>query len=411
MNMRVPNRTLYNAAQYNLGKVLQEMYDANKMVQTGKRINSLSDDPVGLSKVLGLKSGLSNLDQLERNIITGRSWLNAGETALDSVKDLISDSKILCLSMSNGSMTDSERKDAAAQIDGTLRQILELANTKVNGQSIFAGTKTDIRPFVFDSKENPAEVSYLGNESGFKVKTGKETDMVVGHNGESVFFDSYVRIDETNNHLDFSVDNGLTQLTATLQSGRYTPEELAAEVERAMEKADSTETYTVSYDSDSRSFTITSSGSLQLLWNSGNNAATSIAPDMGYENKDDTGSTSYVSDSRVQWGIFNSLLDLKGYLENNDVEGIERSITKMDTHFEHIVGTVSDIGYKEQSLDIKEKIISDLGLGYQENRSRIEDADIFEAISSLQANETAYQASLASSSRIMRLSLVDYLKQ
>ncbi len=409
--MRVPNRTLYNAAQYNLGKVLQEMYDANKMVQTGKRINSLSDDPVGLSKVLGLKSGLSNLDQLERNIITGRSWLNAGETALDSVKDLISDSKILCLSMSNGSMTDSERKDAAAQIDGTLRQILELANTKVNGQSIFAGTKTDIRPFVFDSKENPAEVSYLGNESGFKVKTGKETDMVVGHNGESVFFDSYVRIDETNNHLDFSVDNGLTQLTATLQSGRYTPEELAAEVERAMEKADSTETYTVSYDSDSRSFTITSSGSLQLLWNSGNNAATSIAPDMGYENKDDTGSTSYVSDSRVQWGIFNSLLDLKGYLENNDVEGIERSITKMDTHFEHIVGTVSDIGYKEQSLDIKEKIISDLGLGYQENRSRIEDADIFEAISSLQANETAYQASLASSSRIMRLSLVDYLKQ
>ena len=409
--MRVPNRTLYNAAQYNLGKVLQEMYDANKMVQTGKRINSLSDDPVGLSKVLGLKSGLSNLDQLERNIITGRSWLNAGETALDSVKDLISDSKILCLSMSNGSMTDSERKDAAAQIDGTLRQILELANTKVNGQSIFAGTKTDIRPFVFDSKENPAEVSYLGNESGFKVKTGKETDMVVGHNGESVFFDSYVRIDETNNHLDFSVDNGLTQLTATLQSGRYTPEELAAEVERAMEKADSTETYTVSYDSDSRSFTITSSGSLQLLWNSGNNAATSIAPDMGYENKDDTGSTSYVSDSRVQWGIFNSLLDLKGYLENNDVEGIERSITKMDTHFEHIVGIVSDIGYKEQSLDIKEKIISDLGLGYQENRSRIEDADIFEAISSLQANETAYQASLASSSRIMRLSLVDYLKQ
>jgi len=408
--MRVPNRTLYNAAQYNLGKVLQEMYDANKMVQTGKRINSLSDDPVGLSKALGLKSGLSNLDQLERNIITGRSWLNAGETALDSVKDLISDSKILCLSMSNGSMTDSERKDAAAQIDGTLRQILELANTKVNGQSIFAGTKTDIRPFVFDSKENPAEVSYLGNESGFKVKTGKETDMVVGHNGESVFFDSYVRIDETNNHLDFSVDNGLTQLTATLQSGRYTPEELAAEVERAMEKADSTETYTVSYDSDSRSFTITSSGSLQLLWNSGNNAATSIAPDMGYENKDDTGSTSYVSDSRVQWGIFNSLLDLKGYLENNDVEGIERSITKMDTHFEHIVGTVSDIGYKEQSLDIKEKIISDLGLGYQENRSRIEDADIFEAISSLQANETAYQASLASSSRIMRLSLVDYLK-
>jgi len=313
--------------------------------------------------------------------------------------------------MSNGSMTDSERKDAAAQIDGTLRQILELANTKVNGQSIFAGTKTDIRPFVFDSKENPAEVSYLGNESGFKVKTGKETDMVVGHNGESVFFDSYVRIDETNNHLDFSVDNGLTQLTATLQSGRYTPEELAAEVERAMEKADSTETYTVSYDSDSRSFTITSSGSLQLLWNSGNNAATSIAPDMGYENKDDTGSTSYVSDSRVQWGIFNSLLDLKGYLENNDVEGIERSITKMDTHFEHIVGIVSDIGYKEQSLDIKEKIISDLGLGYQENRSRIEDADIFEAISSLQANETAYQASLASSSRIMRLSLVDYLKQ
>ena len=143
--MRVANRTVYDTITFNLGNITEQLQKANEVVATGKRINSLSDDPVGLTQCLNIRSSLANLDQLDKNISTARTWLNAGETALDSTNDLISDTKVLCLQMANDSMNATDRAEAAGLVDGYLRQILSLANTQVNGQYIFAGTKTDTK--------------------------------------------------------------------------------------------------------------------------------------------------------------------------------------------------------------------------------------------------------------------------
>ena len=46
---------------------------------------------------------------------------------------------------------------------------------------------------------------------------------------------------------------------------------------------------------------------------------------------------------------------------------------------------------------------------YLENKAEIEDADIIDAITKLQATELAYQAALMSSAKLMKLSLADFL--
>ena len=419
--MRVANRTVYDTITFNLGNITEDLYKANKVVATGKRINSLSDDPVALTQCLNIRSSLSNLDQLEKNIATGRTWLNAGETALDSVNDLISDAKVLCLQMANASMNAADRADAAELVDGYLRQILSLANTQVNGRYIFAGTKTGTRPFAFDDDANPTRVTYSGNDSPFTVKIGKDATVAVGRNGEDVFWDHFVTIDSTNNKIDFYEDGtNENTLVATLTNGDYTVSELEAEIKRALEEASDNATdpnnidYTVSYDSSTKKFTIEEDGSkldeLKLLWNTGANAGTSVGPDMGFDaSVDDTTGTTYSSDREVEWGIFKTLIDLKGYLKANDVDGIQRSMTRLDTHFNNFSTTISDTGFKEIRLDIKEKVISDLNLSYLTRKSKLEDADMIEAITDLQAKEVAYQAALASSAKVMHLSLMDYL--
>jgi flagellar hook-associated protein 3 len=416
--MRVAFNTLYDSTRYRLGQLTGDLNKANQVVVTGKRINTLSDDPVGLSQVLKIKSNLSNLNQLQRNIDTGRTWLDAGETALDSVKGLISDAKILSLAMSNDTVSASDRADAAGQIDGILDQILELANSRVNGQYIFSGTKTDIKPFEFDDPENPTEVDYFGNENPFSIKIGKDATVEAGHTGD-VFLESCIAVDETNNKIDFSEDAGVTELTATINGGNYTADQLADEIESAMERASAENAfpaagvdYGVSYDPSTSTFSIgrTDSGQLDLLWQSGTHAGTSAGPDIGLgESGDDTGSSVYNGVSGVQWSIFNTLIDLKSYLQSNDWDGIQRTLTRLDTHFNHMVTSVSEIGSKGTRLDMKENIIADLNLSYETNRSKLEDADILEAISDLNAKELAYQAALASSARVMQLSLVDYL--
>ena len=61
-------------------------------------------------------------------------------------------------------------------------------------------------------------------------------------------------------------------------------------------------------------------------------------------------------------------------------------------------------------MEIKEKIYQDMDLTNTDRLSKIEDADIAEAIMDLKAKEVAYQAALASAARVLNVSLVDYLR-
>jgi flagellar hook-associated protein 3 FlgL len=103
------------------------------------------------------------------------------------------------------------------------------------------------------------------------------------------------------------------------------------------------------------------------------------------------------------------LIDFKGYLEKNDLDGINRTLTRLDTHYEKQLSQVTEIGMKESRLMTKQSVISNLSFRYEENRAELEEADMVKAISDLMASETAYQAALSSSARVMRLSLADYL--
>jgi flagellar hook-associated protein 3 FlgL len=58
---------------------------------------------------------------------------------------------------------------------------------------------------------------------------------------------------------------------------------------------------------------------------------------------------------------------------------------------------------------VKENIYQDLELESTAKLSNIEDADIAKAIVELKTKELAYQAALASSAKVMQLSLVNYV--
>lgn len=295
--MRVASKTIYDTIKFNLANITEELNKANKVVGTGRRIIGLSDDPVGLTQVLNIKSTLSGIEQLERNISMGKSWLIAAEGALAHVQNLISNAKALCVEMATSTTGAASRASAAEDIQGTFDEILSLANTEVNGRYVFAGSKTDTAPFSQGG-------TYNGDNNAFKVKIGKDTTVEVGSDGAAVFQPS------------------------------------------------------------------------------------------GAGANDD---------------IFQTLSDLKDALENNNVSGIQVAMSKLDDHLDQISNKISDIGSKMIRMEIKEKIFQDLSLTNTDRLAKIEDADMAEAIIDLKSKELTYQAALASSARVMGLSLLDYL--
>ena len=287
--MRVASKSVYDAARFNLANSQEQLYKANQVVATGKRITALSDDPVGLTQSLHVKSALSNLEQLGHNISMGKSWLAASESALSQAQDIISNARALCVQMVSGTIDLSQQAPAATIVQNHIDEIVSLGNTEINGQYVFAGWKTDTVPFGLDG-------TYHGDNHAFTIKIGNDTTIEIGADGEAIFQD-----------------------------------------------------------------------------------------------------------------LFTTLSDLKDALEGNDVEGIRAAMTNLDIDLDRITTKISDIGSKVLRMETNEQIFQEVTISNTQRLSEIEEADMAAAIIDLGSREVVYQAALASSARIMQLSLVDFL--
>ena len=106
-------------------------------------------------------------------------------------------------------------------------------------------------------------------------------------------------ISNDNKYLDF--DEGGGELTATLTTGKYSADELAAEIETQLEAAGA-HSYTVTYSHSTYKFTITDdTGTVTLLSYSGSNAANAIFDDIGFDTTGDhsTAASHEADDPRI----------------------------------------------------------------------------------------------------------------
>ncbi|MDP2799291.1 MAG: flagellar hook-associated protein FlgL [Deltaproteobacteria bacterium] len=108
--------------------------------------------------------------------------------------------------------------------------------------------------------------------------------------------------------------------------------------------------------------------------------------------------------------LFTYLIDLKEALEGNNVSGIQDSLGNLSDAADYINEKIADFGAKRNKLDMKIYIYAELRLSNTERLSDIEDTDLAEAILNLKTKEVAYQAALTAASKVMQLSLVDFMR-
>jgi hypothetical protein len=107
-----------------------------------------------------------------------------------------------------------------------------------------------------------------------------------------------IEITASSKFIDF--DDGSVQVANVAEGFYKDPHDLAAALQIAMDSV-SSDNITVSYSDSTGKFTIASDGaSLELLWDSGANAANTIGEKIGFSiAADDTGVLTYTSDSAV----------------------------------------------------------------------------------------------------------------
>jgi len=108
-------------------------------------------------------------------------------------------------------------------------------------------------------------------------------------------------------------------------------------------------------------------------------------------------------------GLFNSLVRLHEALVDNDVIAIGRAIESFDENASHLDFARSEIGARQQSIDVVQQRLAFEHVELIEALSIEVDTDLAEAISELTARQFAYQASLQMSASILQISLLNFL--
>jgi len=113
-----------------------------EQINTGKKVNRPSDDPVVAMKGMGYRMQVDKVAQFQRNLGEVNNYLDSSDDALDKVGQAMHRARELVTSAANGTMTPEDKEKVQSELDQLREHIQDMANTKVGDKYIFSGTKT-----------------------------------------------------------------------------------------------------------------------------------------------------------------------------------------------------------------------------------------------------------------------------
>lgn len=184
MVMRVTSQTQQRNALNNIFRITENMFNAQKEITSGKKIQKPSDDPSGMRDTLALRTNIKQIKQFDRNINNNQLFLSSGESALDSIGVSLSRAKELSMVELGGLSTSETRGYAKTELDNIISKVLQDANAKVKNMHIFSGTNVNTTPFELSA--SGAVYIYKGNSENLMVQIEEDINVKVNIPGSEV---------------------------------------------------------------------------------------------------------------------------------------------------------------------------------------------------------------------------------
>ncbi len=183
--MRISNSLTQQRVLRDLQGNLARLAAAQSQVSTGKRFEAMSEDPLAGIQVLGADQGLRAIAQYRRNSTAAQTRIDAEESILGQVTDLLTRAKELAIQEGTASSTPQTRAMVKSEIDQILGQVIALGNTQVGNEYIFAGHQTGTVPFDTTG-------TYFGDAGQRMIEVGQGYTMPANHSGRELLVDSGV---------------------------------------------------------------------------------------------------------------------------------------------------------------------------------------------------------------------------
>jgi flagellar hook-associated protein 3 FlgL len=181
--------------------------NTQQTLSTGKRINQVSDDPVGAVSAINMTALNGQLAQYSSNLSQAKDWYSFTDNALSQTNTILNSAYTLALNAANGTVDQTARNAMITQISDMESTIVNQANSQgPQGQYVFAGQKTDTQPF---SAAN-GKLTYSGDSGSISVETGPADQMVVNSQGGPLYTSIYNQLESLKSHLASGSTSGIT---------------------------------------------------------------------------------------------------------------------------------------------------------------------------------------------------------
>ncbi len=356
---------------YTLNNSLARIQRRQIEIATGKRILSPSDDPAGTVRAMALRGLIDDNLQYRSNIQDGLSWVTGTEEPLNSVIELLNKMKETAISAADDATED--RTFMGDIVDDILTGMINQSRSKVNGRYIFSGFRTDTAPYT--------TADAITGESFTAAAVGVEADLV--HARVSTGSVTITNLAGTTTYTEG------TDYTVDYETGRVSIVATGAMVAGT--------DYLANYTS-------ATTGSVTAITNIQGNIVRQIdsdrtvpvnlrAPDVFQDSID----------------IFQMSIDLKNALWKDDSDAVRAMMDDIDTAIEHVTEQLGVIGTRADTLQRNQLLLDTHEISLREFLSEIEDNDLTESVIQLETEQAAYEAALASTARLMQITIVNYL--
>ena len=178
--MRISDKQIFGRQTRLINRNRAEHARLQDQAASGRRINRPSDDPASFGRVADINHKLASLEGFKNNASMARTRLQSAEGALYDATEVISRAMELTVGSLNGGRNADNRRATALEVRALGEQLQSLANTRVNGQFIFSGTRTDTPTLAQDG-------TYQGGGAGSLVKIGEGAPIDIAIDGSEIF--------------------------------------------------------------------------------------------------------------------------------------------------------------------------------------------------------------------------------
>lgn len=180
-----------------------ELMRLQNQVSSGKRILTPSDDPSGVSRLMGISEAQNQIKQYDENINYATQRLGLEESKIDSSMLVLQRVRELAIQAANTGTYDSRsQQQIASEIKEKLQELFDYANTRdENGDYIFAGFQSKAPAFSTDGAGN---YIFNGDQGQQSIQIGSDRQVVASDSGAEIF-----QLVRTGNG-DFAVDASRT---------------------------------------------------------------------------------------------------------------------------------------------------------------------------------------------------------